>query len=104
MAGVSLENMFVFAEESVLVDDGISEIVLDDVFDDVVGEKPLMNFFLIERYALYGVSVRLYVRPDSLIVSRTLEQVTWGMVCMISVMLLLLVMTINEFGHTRSSD
>ena len=55
--------MFVFAEESVLVDDGISEIVLDDVFegvlDDVVGEKPLMNFFLIERYALYGVSVRL---------------------------------------------
>ena len=59
MAGVSLENMFVFAEESVLVDDGISEIVLDDVFDDVVGEKPLMNFFLIERYALYGVSVRL---------------------------------------------
>ena len=38
-----------FAEESVLVDDGISEIVLDDVFesvlDDVVGEKPLMNFF-----------------------------------------------------------
>ena len=47
------------AEEGMLVDDGISEIVLDDVFDDVVGEKPLMNFFLIERYALYGVSVRL---------------------------------------------
>ena len=52
-----------FAEESVLVDDGIGEIVLDDVFagllDDVVGEKYLINFFLIERYALYGVSVRL---------------------------------------------
>ena len=51
------------AEEGVLVDDGISEIVLDDVFEgvlnDVVGEKPLMNFFLIERYALYGVYVRL---------------------------------------------
>ena len=63
MAGVSLENMFVFAEESVLVDIGIGEIVLNDVFegvlDDVVGEKPLMNFFLIERYALYDVSVRL---------------------------------------------
>ena len=65
VAGVSfeVENMFVFTEESVLVDDGISEIVLDDVFEvvfhDVVGEKPLMNFFLIERYALYGVSVRL---------------------------------------------
>ena len=63
LTGVSLENLFVSAEEGVLVDDGISEIVLDDVFEgvlnDVVGEKPLMNFFLIERYALYGVSVRL---------------------------------------------
>ena len=38
------------------------------------------------------------MRPDSLIVSRTLEQVTWGMVCMISVMLLLLVMTMNGSG------
>ena len=60
-----------------------AEDVFEDVLEDVVGEKPLVNFFLIERYALYGVSVRLYVRPDSLTVSRTFEQVTWGPVCMV---------------------
>ena len=41
-----------------------------DVEDDT-----LVNFFLIHRYAENGVSVRLYVRPDILTVSRTLEQV-----------------------------
>ena len=37
-----------------------AEDVFEDVLEDVVGEKPLVNFFLIERYALYGVSVMLY--------------------------------------------
>ena len=40
---MSLENLFVPAESDVLEDD--SETVLEDV----VGEKPLVNFFLIER-------------------------------------------------------
>ena len=47
-----------------------------DVLDDVVVENPLVNFFFIHRYALYGVSVKLYVRPDSLTVSRTFTHVT----------------------------
>jgi hypothetical protein len=55
-----------------------AEDVFEDVLEDVVGEKPLVNFFL-----LYGVSVRLYVRSDSLAVSRTFEPVTWGLVCMV---------------------
>ena len=46
------------------------------MLDDVVVEKPLVNFFLIDRYALYGVSVKLFMRPDSLTVSRTFAQVT----------------------------
>ena len=80
--------------------ENVPDDVLNDVIDGVVGEKPLMNFFLIERYALLSVSVRLYVRPDSRTVSRTLEQVTLGMVCMILAMLHLFMMTINEFKHT----
>ena len=73
------------------------------MLDGVVGENSLVNLFLIHRYALYSVSVKLYVRPDSLTVSRTFEQVMWGLVCMIPLMLLLLVMTINRFKHTKSS-
>ena len=61
----------------------VLEDVSEDVLEGVIGEKPLVNFFLIERYTLYGVSVRLYVWPDSLTVSRTFEQVTWGLVCMV---------------------
>ena len=45
----------------------------EDVFD-ALGENPLVNFFLIRRYALYGVSVKLYVKPDSLTVSRSFAQ------------------------------
>ena len=47
----------------------------EDVLDDLVGENPLVNFFLIQRKAENGVSVKLYVMPDSLTVSRTLAQV-----------------------------
>ena len=32
--------------------ENVPDDVLNDVIDGVVGEKPLMNFFLIERYAL----------------------------------------------------
>ena len=45
-----------------------------DILDNVVVENPLVNFFLIRRYALYGVSVKLYVKPDSLTVSRSFAQ------------------------------
>lgn len=32
--------------------ENVPDDVLNDVIVGVVGEKPLMNFFLIERYAL----------------------------------------------------
>jgi hypothetical protein len=47
----------------------------DEEMSDDKEEDSFVNFFLIHRYALYGVSVRLYVRPDILIVSRTFAQV-----------------------------
>ena len=47
----------------------------DEEMSDDEEEDSFVNFFLILRYALYGVSVRLYVRPDILIVSRTFAQV-----------------------------
>ena len=48
---------------------------VEEMSDDVEGDPPLMNFFLMVRYAKNGISVRLYVRPDILTVSRTLAQV-----------------------------
>jgi hypothetical protein len=32
--------------------------------EDVVVDKPLVNVFLIHWYALYGISVKLYLRPE----------------------------------------
>jgi hypothetical protein len=37
-------------------------------------------------------------------IQRTLEQMTWGMVCMVARGLLLLVMTINRFSQSWSDD
>ena len=53
-----------------------AEDVLDDVLYDVVVENPLVNFFLIHWYALYGVYVKPFLRPDILTVSGTFAQVT----------------------------